>query len=118
MNLNFQKEISDSGIVIFELSGQILSNDDSSNIHKEVIECIEKEKLKIVFEMKELEYINSTGLNFIISSFTKLRNAGGELTICCISKKVEELLIITKLNTIFSTYETLEKALESFETKK
>lgn len=117
MNLTYHKEITPSGIVVFDLSGQILSADDSKKAQEAVFECVEKKQLKLIFNLQDLMYINSTGLNFIISSFTKLRNAGGELVICCLSKKVEDLLIITKLNTIFSAYKTIEDAIESLEKK-
>lgn len=114
MNLTYTTDISEDGIIIFNVKGKILSKEDSVEISQEVDENIEKENFNIILNLEELEYINSTGLNFIISSFTKMRNAGGELVISAVSKKVEDLLVITKLNTIFTSFKTLTEAKESF----
>jgi anti-sigma B factor antagonist len=114
MNLTYTKDNSEAGILIFNLSGKILSKEDSEAISNEIDENIEKENINIILHLEELDYINSTGLNFIISSFTKMRNSGGELVISSVSQKVEELLVITKLNTIFTSFKTLEEAKKSF----
>ena len=104
MNLTYSIDNSEQGILIFNLSGKILSKEDSELISNEIDENIEKGNIHVIFHLKELDYINSTGLNFIISSFTKMRNEGGELVISSVSQKVEDLLVITKLNTIFTAF--------------
>jgi len=114
MNLTYTTDQSDERFIVFNLDGKILSKDDSKSITEEIDENIELGNINIILHLDQLDYINSTGLNFIISSFTKMRNAGGELVICAVSQKVSDLLVITKLNTIFTSFETLEEAKESF----
>jgi len=114
MNLTYTTSQTKEGIIIFNLSGKILSKEDSEEISNGIDENIEKENFNIILNLEELDYINSTGLNFIISSFTKMRNAGGELVISSVSQKVEDLLVITKLNTIFTSFKSLTEAKESF----
>ena len=114
MNLSHTTNNSEEGLIIFDLEGKILSVDDSELLTKEIEENIEKKNIHVILNLEKLDYINSTGLNFIISSFTKIRNAGGELVICSVSQKVEDLLVITKLNTIFTSFKTLEEAKDSF----
>lgn len=114
MNLTHTTNNSEEGLIIFDLEGKILSVDDSELLTKEIEENIEKKNIHVILNLEKLDYINSTGLNFIISSFTKIRNAGGELVICSVSQKVEDLLVITKLNTIFTSFKTLEEAKDSF----
>lgn len=118
MNLTYHKETSNSAFSIFHLEGKILTTEDTADAIADIEEGMEKNELFVIFNLENLEYINSTGLNFIISTFTKLRNAGGELIICCVSQKVEDLLVITKLNTIFTICESLEEAEENFAEKK
>ncbi|MEN8929307.1 MAG: STAS domain-containing protein [Flavobacteriales bacterium] len=114
MNLTYTTNSSEEDEVVFNLSGTILTKEDSEKIAAELDANIEKGRNHIVFNLKEIEYMNSTGLNFVISSFTKTRNTGGELVISSVSKKVEDLLVITKLNTVFSTFATVEEAQNSF----
>jgi len=64
-------------------------------------------------KLKELSYINSTGINVLINLLTKARNAGGELAICNINESIKKLLIISKLNTIFNSFESENEALET-----
>lgn len=114
MNLTYTTDNSRKGIHIFNLNGKILSKEDSEAISNEIDENIEKGNINVILHLENLDYINSTGLNFIISSFTKMRNAGGELVISSVSQKVEDLLVITKLNTIFTAFKTLSEAKDSF----
>ena len=114
MNLTYTTTQTEEGIVIFNLSGKILTKEDSEEVTNEIDENIENENFNVILNLEELDYINSTGLNFIISSFTKMRNAGGELVISSVSQKVEDLLVITKLNTIFTSFKSLPEAKDSF----
>ena len=117
MNLTYRKNNLDNSIVQIDLDGKILTTLDTEDLLIEITEIIESGRTEFIFNLRKLNYINSTGLNFIISMFTKARNAGGELVICEVSEKVQDLLVITKLNTIFTSFETLEEAKNNFEAK-
>ena len=71
------------------------------------------EKNRIVIGLGELEYMNSTGLNTILGLLTRTRNAGGELAIGGVSEKVKQLLVMTKLNSVFNIHDTISAACEA-----
>ena len=65
---------------------------------------------KIIIDLSEMKYMNSTGLNILINIFTQTRNNGGDVVITNIPEKINKLLVITKLNSIFNIEETVEEA--------
>jgi len=95
---------------ILELKGELIDKNQALDLIKEVDDLLEQGKNKFVLDLSELRYMNSSGLNVLIQLLTKTRNRGGESVICHVSKKVNELLIITKLNTLFKVTETKEEA--------
>jgi len=84
---------------------------DAETLIQHVNNLIADEKVRIAVDLSELTYMNSTGLNILLSIFTATRNSGGELLIGSVSKKVEQLLVMTKLNSIFKIYDTMDEAL-------
>ena len=114
MNLQYRIEKAANNVSIIHLSGKIIHKDDIEQIDLEISNLIETKKLNIILSLTELDYMNSAGLSFVVSYFTKIRNAGGEMVLCDLSKKVNELIIITKLHTIFNIFDTLEEAIQSF----
>ena len=65
---------------------------------------------KVIIDLSEMKYMNSTGLGILINIFTKVRNIGGEVVLVNIPEKINKLLLITKLNSIFNIENTLEDA--------
>ena len=65
-----------------------------------------------VIDLSTIEYMNSVGLSFMIAVLTKSRNVGGETIIANVSKKIDELLAVTKLKSIFTTCTSVENALQ------
>jgi anti-sigma B factor antagonist len=65
---------------------------------------------KIIIDLSEMKYMNSTGLNILINIFTQTRSKGGDVIITNIPEKINKLLVITKLNSIFNIKETVEEA--------
>jgi len=64
--------------------------------------------------MSGMDYMNSSGLNVLVNILTKARNQHGEVVICNLSKKIQELFLITKLNTLFQVTTDVTEAVESF----
>ncbi|CAN5271002.1 anti-sigma F factor antagonist [soil metagenome] len=106
--------IQKSPVVILSLYGELIDKNEGQRILDEVIKFSEEGQNNFILELSELKYMNSTGLNVLINILTKSRKNGGELVICGVSKKVRELLLITKLNSVFSVTETTEEALAKF----
>jgi len=114
MSFNFHIE-NNQNISIFYLEGEIIEKTQALDLITKVEELLEANKNKIIFNLKALKYINSTGLSVIISLFTKCRNANGELILAEESNKVKELMVMTKLNSIFTVKKNTEEALKHFE---
>lgn len=101
-------------VAILSLYGDLIDRSLAQSLMDEVNLLSEEGQHKFIFELSELKYMNSTGLNVLINVLTKTRKSGGDLVICGVSKKVQELLLVTKLNSVFSVTSTIEEALEKF----
>jgi anti-sigma B factor antagonist len=100
----------ENGFEIIQLSGELIDKTQSAELSLKIDELIAESKIKLIFDLKELKYINSSGLNVMINILSRVRKAGGEVVITNVAKRVNELLIITKLNTVFTVTDTLEGA--------
>ena len=107
-NFSIRKDIN---VNIITLSGELIDKNQANELIEEVDALLTNGELKYVFDLAELKYINSSGLNVLINILTRARKAGGEVVVANVSKKVNELLIITKLNTVFTVTDTVEKAI-------
>ena len=67
-------------------------------------------KIFFVFNLENMNFINSTGLNILINLLTKVRNSGGDMSIYNVPKKIKQVLLITKLNSIFNVSQTIGEA--------
>ncbi len=95
---------------ILKLSGELIDKHQAIDLIKSIDELIDTDKNKWAIDLSDLKYMNSSGLNVLIQILTKTRNKGGESVIFNVSKKVNELLVITKLNTLFKVSETKAEA--------
>lgn len=96
--------------IILSLEGELIEKNQATDLLKKVDELVAGGKTKIAINLANLKYMNSSGLNTMIQLLTKARNDGGEVVICNMNKKINELLLITKLNTLFKVVETEEEA--------
>ncbi len=101
---------------LLRLKGNLLDQGSALVLLDKVKEYINEGKNTFIIDMQEFGHMNSTGLNILISILTKSRKAGGETIICCISEKVKSLLIITKLNNVFTVAENPGEALKMIST--
>ena len=104
----------ENGIVILEPKGKIMGGPDATLLHDQLHDFIDKNMKKVIIDLSKVEWMNSTGLGILISGLTTLRNNGGELKLACVTEKIESLLTITKLITVFDSYDSVEEALKSF----
>jgi anti-sigma B factor antagonist len=103
-----------NGITVIELKGNVMGGPDATALNDELHKLIEQKKTKVVIDLHEVKFMNSSGLGMLIGSLTTMRNAGGDLKIARASEKIESLLIVTKLVTVFDHQESVEKAVASF----
>lgn len=88
---------------------------DAVKFHNELKELAENGKTNIVGDLSKVKFMNSSGLGIMITALTSMRNAGGDFKICGASDRIESLLIVTKLITVFDHYKTLDEAIEAYQ---
>ncbi len=111
MNLK-EKDI--NGIVMLELSGKVMGGPDANLLSEKLHELVDKKKTKIVADLGKVSWMNSSGLGILIGGLTTMRNNNGDLKLINVTERIKSLLIITKLITIFETFESLDEAVDSF----
>ncbi|HID38661.1 MAG TPA: anti-sigma factor antagonist [Calditrichaeota bacterium] len=102
-----------NGIVIIQLSGKIMGGPEASEINNQINNLIDQEKIKIIIDMKDVDWVNSSGLGILIGAITTLKNNNGQLSLINISDRVENLLKITKLQSLFNIQPDLDSAIAS-----
>ncbi len=88
---------------------------DAVSLNEKLHELIEQGKTNIVVNLSKVKFMNSSGLGMLIGALTTMRKAGGDLRIANATDKIESLLVITKLITVFKHYKSLDAAIKSFE---
>lgn len=102
-------------VVILDLKGKLMGGPpDSEDFKNKIYELIDRGLTKVVVNLADVKRMNSSGLGILISALTSLKNRGGNLKLAGVNDTMEGILIMTKLNTIFETYETAEGAARSF----
>lgn len=116
--MNFSYEIkSQENVTILSLKGKIMTDEDLIEISKEIIKLIEKGLCNLVFDLKELNYINSTGINLFMRTLTKARVNNGDLIFSNVIGTVSDLFKIAKLNEIYTIYSSQDEAVNHFKNK-
>jgi len=116
MEFNIQKKKSHT--LVIKLDGRLVGEFQTITLNDELKDLNEDKYYRIIFDMSELEYINSTGLNFFLKVLTKVRKFDGEVVMCSLNKLLLELMVTTKLNSFFTICENVEEALEHLEKEK
>jgi anti-sigma B factor antagonist len=102
------------GILVFSLKGKIMGGPESAAFHEELRKSVGGGQRKVVLDLGEVEWMNSSGLGLLISALTTVRNASAEMKLARATDKITSLLVITKLNSVFESYPTIEAAVGSF----
>lgn len=101
--------------VIIELKGNVMGGPDAVNLNEKLHELIDEGKKNVVVNLSKVKFMNSSGLGMLIGGLTTLRKAGGDLRIANASDKIESLLMVTKLITVFKHFRSVDEAVASFE---
>ena len=99
---------------VLDCSGKITLGEGTMAIRNTVREVIKAGGKKIVLNLADVNYLDSSGIGELVSSFTTVTNQGGQLKLLNLTKKIHELLAITKLLTVFQTYDNEQTAIGSF----
>jgi len=101
--------------VVIEFKGNVMGGPDAVNLNEKLHELIESDKKNVVVDLGKVKFMNSSGLGMLIGGLTTMRKAGGDLRIANAADKIESLLIVTKLITVFKNFKSLDEAVESFD---
>lgn len=107
MKLNSREQ---DGVIILEPKGKIMGGPDATLLRENVRDLVNDNKKQIVIDLAGVDWMNSTGLGILISCLTTLKNAEGELKLANVTDKIRSLLTITKLVTVFDTYDSTDAA--------
>jgi len=102
------------GVTILDLSGRITLGEGSVSLRDSIRDLVANGSKKILLNLGEITYIDSSGLGELVSAFVSVKNAGGELKLLHLTKKVHDLLQITKLYTVFDIRDDEAHAVSSF----
>jgi anti-sigma B factor antagonist len=113
MQVKIDKQVK-KDVVVLRLSGDLLGGTDAELFHNTIKQIIAGGNTKVLADMGKVYIVNSTGLGILIAALTSMKNAGGALKLLNVTKRIESLLMVTKLSLIFDTFQEEEKALASF----
>ncbi|HTD56699.1 MAG TPA: STAS domain-containing protein [Silvibacterium sp.] len=102
------------GVTILDLSGRITLGEGSVQLRDAIRDLLSKGQKLILLNLADVNYIDSSGIGELVSAYTTVRNQGGELKLLNLTKKVHDLLQITKLYTVFDVKEDEANAIASF----
>ncbi|WP_215225972.1 STAS domain-containing protein [Echinicola shivajiensis] len=98
--------------LILSIKGDLIGDESGPKLVEVISDALQAGVKSCIIDLEEVRYISSSGIGVLITMLTKMRNAGGEVFLASPSEHVKKLLIITKLNNIFTVYESLEDARE------
>ncbi len=101
-------------VIIVDFSGKITLGEGSATLRKTVRELVEAGNKKILLSLDDVDYIDSSGIGELVSAYTTVKNASGELKLLNLTKRVHDILQITRLFTVFDVQSEESVALRSF----
>jgi anti-sigma B factor antagonist len=101
-------------VTILDLSGKITIGEGSVTLRETVRRLLDEGKKKILLNLGDVSYVDSSGIGELVSSYTTTNNNGGQLKLLNLTKKIQDLLMITKLLTVFETFDSEDTAVASF----
>lgn len=102
------------GVYVLDLAGRITAGEEAATLRERLRSMAESGQIRVVLNLKEVDYIDSTGLGGLVIGYTTLRKAGGALKLVNLSRRNIELLVLTKLATVFEIFNDEQDAVNSF----
>ncbi len=104
-------------VQVLDCSGKITLGEGTMAVRNAVRDILKSNGKKIILNLADVNYIDSSGIGELVSSYTTVTSSGGSLKLLNLTKKIQELLAITKLLTVFQVYDNEQSALASFSAK-
>ncbi len=108
------KERKREGVAILELSGKLMGGPDSEAFNQTLQALIHEGVKNFIVNLERVKWVNSTGLGILISGYSTVRKNGGELKLLKVSDRIENIFIVSKLYTVFESFDDEEEAVNSF----
>lgn len=103
-----------NGVTILALQGAILGGPEANALNDELHRLIDKGRKHVVIDLSRVTLMNSSGLGMLIGGYTTMKSNGGELKLAQLNENVRKLIEITKLQTIFASYDSVDDAVADF----
>jgi anti-sigma B factor antagonist len=101
-------------VSILRLEGKLMGGPDADEFKRVVKELVAEERTQVLVDMSKVSWVNSTGLGILISNYTTVKNHGGTLKLMGVNQRIDQIFMVTKLHTIFETFDDEASALTSF----
>jgi len=101
-------------VVVLQVGGKLMGGTDADIFQENLRLILDEGRRKILVDLGDVSWVNSTGLGILIAAHAQVERAGGELKLCQVSRRVESILMVTRLNMIFESYADEAQALASF----
>ena len=109
------KERQAGDVTILDLTGEVRIGDSSVALRESVRNLADQGKKKLLLNLAGVKYIDSSGIGELIANYTTVSRQGGQLKLLNLTDRIQNLLVITKLLTVFDAYDNEAEALKSFE---
>ena len=109
-----ETSLQDGKIIVLHLKGNFVGGDETDELQNTIKKLSEAENLKLVIDLGEVSYLNSSALGVLISAHANYTKRGGKVKLCQLNKNLENLFVITKLSLIFDTYQSEMEAVAGF----
>jgi len=107
-------ERSAQGVKVLDITGQILFTQGDQVLKDKIHSLVHQGNKKILVNLAGVDYVDSAGLGELVGAFTTVTRAGGSLKLLSVTKRLRDLLSITKLLTVFETFDSEQDAVKSF----
>src|ERR687895_2009278 len=101
-------------VTVLDLSGKITLGDDGTLLKDKLHSLLHQGKKNVLLNLAKVSYVDSAGLGALVSAYTTVTREGGTLKLANVTKKLEDLLSITKLLTVFETFDSEDEAIRSY----
>ena len=108
------EERASGDVMILDLKGKLTIGEGDELLKDKINSLIQQGHRKLLMNLEGVPYVDSAGLGEIVRTYTTVSRQGGSLKLLNLTKRIEDLLAITKLLTVFDTYDSEQEALDSF----
>lgn len=107
-------EMRQEDVLVLTLTGEIMGGDEAAKFQSRIYKAIEDEDVNVVVDLKDVTWMNSSGLGMLMGALTTLRSSGGDLRLGEVPERVQRPITVTKLDRVLTMYATVDLAVQSY----